>query len=47
MLDYRGYVAEGTGANIFDKDNNIHTPFQIVFNGITRQTVIEMAINKF
>ena len=27
MLDYRGYVAEGTGANIFFiKDNDIHTP---------------------
>jgi branched-chain amino acid aminotransferase len=44
MLDYRGYVAEGTGANIFFiKDNDIHTPIPDCFlNGITRQTVIEM-----
>ena len=44
MLDYRGYVAEGTGANIFFiKDNNIHTPIPDCFlNGITRQTVIEI-----
>ena len=44
MLDYRGYVAEGTGANIFFiKNNIIHTPIPDCFlNGITRQTVIEM-----
>ena len=44
MLDYRNYVAEGTGANIFFiKGNNIHTPIADCFlNGITRQTVIEM-----
>ena len=44
MLDYRGNVAEGTGANIFFiKDKNIHTPIPDCFlNGITRQTVIEM-----
>ena len=44
MLDYRNYVAEGTGANIFFiKDNNIHTPIADCFlNGITRQTVIAM-----
>ena len=48
MLDYRGYVAEGTGANIFFiKDNDIHTPIPDCFlNGITRQTVIEMATNQ-
>ena len=48
MLDYRGYVAEGTGANIFFiKDSNIHTPIPDCFlNGITRQTVIEMATNQ-
>ena len=44
MLDYRGYVAEGTGANIFFiKGNDIHTPIADCFlNGITRQTVIGM-----
>mgnify|MGYP001490559964 FL=1 len=48
MLDYRGYVAEGTGANIFFiKDNEIHTPIPDCFlNGITRQTVIEMLSNQ-
>ena len=44
MLDYRGYVAEGTGANIFFiKGNDIHTPIPDCFlNGITRQAVIKM-----
>ena len=44
MLDYRGYVAEGTGANIFFiKDKDIHTPIPDCFlNGITRQAVIKM-----
>ena len=48
MLDYRGYVAEGTGANIFFiKDNDIHTPIPDCFlNGITRQAVIKMATEK-
>lgn len=48
MLDYRGYVAEGTGANIFFiKDKDIHTPIPDCFlNGITRQTVIELIKNK-
>ena len=48
MLDYRGYVAEGTGANIFFiKDNDVHTPIPDCFlNGITRQTVIEMLNNQ-
>ena len=46
MLDYRGYVAEATGANVFFIDANdvIHTPIADCFlNGITRQTVIGMA----
>ena len=48
MLDYRNYVAEGTGANIFFvKGNTIHTPIPDCFlNGITRQTVIEIVKNK-
>ncbi|TVQ56270.1 MAG: branched-chain amino acid aminotransferase [Rhodobacteraceae bacterium] len=42
MMDYRGYVAEATGANIFFvKDGAIHTPKPDCFlNGLTRQTVI-------
>ncbi len=48
MLDYRGYVAEGTGANIFFiKDKDIHTPIPDCFlNGITRQTVIKMVTDQ-
>ena len=45
MLDWRGQVAEATGANIFFvKDGAIHTPDADAFlNGITRQTAIELA----
>jgi branched-chain amino acid aminotransferase len=45
MLDWQGRVAECTGANIFfTKDGQIHTPLADCFlNGITRQTVIEIA----
>jgi branched-chain amino acid aminotransferase len=48
MLDWRGQVAEATGANIFFmKEKEIHTPLPDCFlNGITRRTVIDIAKEK-
>jgi len=48
MLDYRGYIAESTGSNVFFiKDGVIHTPTPDCFlDGITRQSVIRLAREK-
>jgi branched-chain amino acid aminotransferase len=48
MMDYRGYVAEATGANVFFvKDGEVHTPLPDCFlNGLTRQTVVGLLRNR-
>ncbi|MEG3591996.1 MAG: branched-chain amino acid transaminase [Pseudomonadota bacterium] len=45
LLDIDGYVAEGSGENIFViKDNAIYTPtLTAALNGVTRRTVFELA----
>ncbi len=44
LLDYRGYIAEGPGENIFMvKDNVLYTPKKdSILPGITRDTIIKL-----
>ncbi|HEY5289528.1 MAG TPA: branched-chain amino acid aminotransferase [Caulobacteraceae bacterium] len=48
MIDYRGYVAEATGANVFFvRDSALVTPIADCFlNGITRRSVMALARSK-
>lgn len=48
MLDTEGYVSEGSGENIFIVEDSVlkTTPLTSVLNGITRNSVIELARDK-
>jgi branched-chain amino acid aminotransferase len=44
MLDLDGYVTEGRGANVFiARDGRLYTPPEGLLEGITRETVFELA----
>lgn len=45
LLDFKGFIAEGPGENIFmAKDNKLFTPFEgSILPGITRDSVMKMA----
>ncbi len=45
MLDLEGYVTEGRGANVFIvRDGQLFTPPEGLLEGITRETVFELAV---
>ena len=47
MLDLEGYVTEGRGANVFIvRDGQLFTPPEGLLEGITRETVFELAVQE-